>query len=113
MADTVSVTQEDATFVADILEIAETLNFDGNDVVGIRNGLWNDEPNDLGRLLRMAAKYRLASTQPAPAFPREEVERVVETALYNSAMNGSSAEVCVTAREITDAIDALLQGKQP
>lgn len=54
-----------------------------------------------------------AATQPAPAFPRAEVERVVETALYNSAMNGSSAEVGVTAREITDAIAALLQGKQP
>jgi hypothetical protein len=65
----VPVAGEDAQCVADILELAETLRVAGNDVAAIRNGIWNDEPNDLGRLLSIAARHRLAAlsrlTEPA------------------------------------------------
>ena len=64
----VTVTQADAELVADILELADTLVLGGNDIAGIRQGLWNEEPNDLGRLLRRAAKARIAhSATPSVA----------------------------------------------
>ena len=118
MADTVSVTQADATFVADILELAETLELAGNDLASIRNGIWNDEPSDLGRLLRMAAKHRRASTQPAPAFPREAVAKALWSVSQNCSWDDAKADSdCSNAvkgcYEHADAVAALLQGKQP
>lgn len=134
VADTVSVTQADATFVADILELAETLELAGNDVASVRNGIWNDEPSDLGRLLRMAAKHRLASAQPAPAFPREEVaitEREVGALRYLLNWSDTGKKVATVMKTFTldgeerhytkDTLEslwrtlsaALLQGKQP
>lgn len=56
----VAVEQADALLVADILELASNLKIAGNDLAAIRNGIWNEEPSDLGRLLTIAARHRLA-----------------------------------------------------
>lgn len=74
------------------------------------------DPRD-AEIARLTAEvHRLASTQPAPAFPREEVADLI--ARYVSGPNiamgyADAAEHRRDQLEAADAIAALLQGKQP
>ena len=70
MADTVSVTRVDRDLRSAILKhIVDTLDrpCGPGDMI-------EDRQDALDQII---ARHRLASTQPAPAFPREEVERLL------------------------------------
>ena len=101
MADTVSVTQADRDLYARLCPDLCSLIYGG----------------DLDHFDEMQAivAFRLASTQPAPAFPRKEVAAAI------LASGVASAHICDDPEEAgladalaaADAIAALLQGKQP
>ena len=96
VADTVSVTQADRNDAADYGKAMQTLT--GRERDSILRGKW-----DSSAPVQWFARRRLASTQPAPEFPREEVRGLVAGA------GGTHARI----EAATDAIAALLQGKQP
>jgi hypothetical protein len=69
------------------------------------------------KLMREAADLidTLASTQPAPAFPREEVERTIRLCEERARSYGGLRPIAPTAIALDRAAQllALLQGKQP
>lgn len=74
----VTVEQCDQTLVAEILEAAETMQIAGNDIAAIRNGFWNEDESDLGFLLQIAARHRLAALASAPAGGGVEDEYIYD-----------------------------------
>ena len=114
MADTVSVTQADRLRAARILGGAAP---DGL-LAGRRDSL---------TLVQELARHRLASTQPAPAFPREEwgtlVHAVASLRAAISLLEGGGkkaapsdkmfAQMLKDYHRAADTAAALLQGKQP
>lgn len=129
MADTVSVTQADRDAAANWCE-AQPFPSKQAEAALIRVGDY-----DHHSLVQAFARHRLASTQPAPAFPREEVAaevRALRDALLwyrdNAAMCRKIGSIGEPARKALDAdggkradevmdnspvLAALLQGKQP
>ena len=110
MADTVSVTQVDRNDAADYGKAMQTLS--GRERDSILRGKW-----DSSAPVQWFARRRLASTQPAPAFPREEVRA---GALEEAATVCDGLAECWKGKErasayelAADRIRALLQGKQP
>ena len=98
MADTVSVTQKARDAAADVLALFGYLS--GADQV--RRGLADD---------RVA---RLASTQPAPAFPREEVTEAIRQAKVKAdKVHGVAWYNLEEISRVELILAALLQGKQP
>lgn len=99
MADTVSVTQGDK-------EAAKA--FWNRHIAG-----WHEQSEGQNALVQAFARHRLASTQPAPAFPRDEVADLID-ALQRIAANRPS-DPDSPQRVAREALSraALLQGKQP
>ena len=101
MADTVSVTQADRDLRSAILKhIVDTLDrpCGPGDMI-------EDRQDALDQII---ARHRLASTQPAPAFPtRKALEQVVHRAIV--AWDQSKP----LKVDVAEAIQSLLQGKQP
>lgn len=106
MADTVSVTQEDRALFFDLFEISE----------GNRERVMRGDEDKRPQMQRIAA-FRLASTQPAPAFPREEVAAAVWEGSKVAGNTLSYEDLREIDRKpylrIADAVIALLQGKKP
>ena len=103
MADTVSVTQADRALFFDLFEISE----------GNRERVMRGDEDKRPQMQRIAA-FRLASTQPAPAFPREEVAGALEAIIdeYDDATNYDMLTAGLEAA-VEKGRAALLQGKQP
>ena len=107
MADTVSVTQADRAVYQEL------------------RGLWG--PKLQARLdagdydsmwdMQLLARHRLASTQPAPAFPREKVAKIIDPYAFPfevfKTWDLDRSKRQDVANRKADAIAALLQGKQP
>lgn len=109
MADTVSVTQADRNDAADYGKAMQTLS--GRERDSILRGKW-----DSSAPVQWFARRRLASTQPAPAFPREEVdEAVLVKKALSIATYGQPAQIAVqvATNAVRVTVAALLQGKQP
>lgn len=116
MADTVSVTRADRERAAEILGGATP------------DGLLEGRKDSL-TLVQGLARHRIASTQPAPAFPMEEVARQEMYAILRKWDVGDFASRVCSGKghgslpaDICEAeldafgeslIAALLQGKQP
>lgn len=96
------------------LQIATGDLVDGSTLVVYRGDdgkLWAREEGEF-----TDGRFTLASTQPAPAFPREEVD---EAALVKKALSiatyGQPAQIAVqvATNAVRVTVAALLQGKQP
>lgn len=105
MADTVSVTQADREAMEHWVSMCCDLSFDVSDAES---------------LVQAFARHRLASTQSAPAFPREEVAQAARFLLDRLVDHEVRMTSDEDAREwhghVTPAmarLRALLQGKQP
>lgn len=128
MDDTVSVTQADRNDAADYGKAMQTLS--GRERDSILRGKW-----DSSAPVQWFARRRLASTQPAPAFPREEVAeadlfQAIHDAMADECNGAPDGDIIVKGCEAAgycdpesaadafkaaavQAIAALLQGKQP
>ena len=122
MPDTVSVTQADREAAIGI--IGSTLDAEQREAVLAGK-------SDTLSIVQAFARHRLASTQPAPAFPREEVAKIIDPAAWEQRnrhlTKAGEAEyadhahqwftraddVVAASLRTADAIAALLQGKQP
>lgn len=122
MADTVSVTQ------AVLLRAFKLVDGIAGEINGVPNEPTDDMADDIAMDLAEAlgvpfdehwpeaAAAALASTQPAPAFPREEVD---EAALVKKALSiatyGQPAQIAVqvATNAVRVTVAALLQGKHP
>ena len=108
MADTVSVTQADRDGAAKLYEMFPALSSTPD--AGLKTAEFiRSGGADGWTSVALFTRHRLASTQPAPAFPREEVARVLEEA-FRGGRRFNDPTVWHTS---ADAIAALLQGKQP
>lgn len=72
----IEVIQADRDAAADLAEWLQGItNIGGNDVAAIRNGIWDQDGDDLGPLVQAFARHRLAHS-PTPIDPSDEqVER--------------------------------------
>lgn len=71
-----------------------------------------EDMGDAGTLVQAFARHRLASTQPAPAFPREEVSVKDIAGIIRDEVH-PHGDTIWGAHYAAEKIAALLQGKQP
>lgn len=112
MADTVSVTQaeKDERLGEALFALSAQLKASGFLADSAHHRVYE----------RVVAAFNLpvASTQPAPAFPREEVAKALWSVSQNCSWDDAKADsYCSNAvkgcYEHADAVATLLQGKQP
>lgn len=64
------VIQVDRDAAADLAErLHSTMNIGGNDIAAIRNGIWDDDANDLGPLVQAFRRHRVAHASPQIVEP--------------------------------------------